>query len=364
MPPPFPTPSPRPAVADALLQRPDWTAGQPRDAGALWLDKNENGDPAMAALVARLTAEAAAEAVARYPDLAALYAKLARHLRLPPDRLLLAAGSDGAIRAAFEAYVAPGDAVVITEPTFAMYAVYARMYGARLLPLAYRPSNAGPALGAAAVIEAIAGANPKLVCLPNPDSPTGTVFPPGELRAVVEAAGRSGALMLIDEAYHPFWPETALPWVEDYPHLVVTRSTGKAWGMAGLRIGYAAASPAVARALHKVRPMYEVGALSAAVFLRLLDHADAMADSVARLEAGKRRFLAAMEGLGFRTLRGHGNFLHVSFGAKAAAVHAALAGHVTYRRDFAEPCLAGFSRFSATTEERFASVIQRIEAVA
>lgn len=360
----FTTPSPRAAVADPALARPDWTAAPVRDADALWLDKNENADPAMAALVAQIVAEVPPAALVSYPDLGPLYAKLGRFLGLAPDRLLLAAGSDGAIRAAFAAYVAPGDAVVITRPTFAMYAVYARMFGAEAVPLDYRPSNDGPALGPDAVIDAIAAAAPQLVCLPNPDSPTGTIFPPDALRAIVEAAGRAGALMLVDEAYHPFYAETALPWVEDYPHLVVTRSTGKAWGMAGLRIGFAAAAPAVARVLHKVRPMYETSTLAAAVFERLLDHADAMAASVERLNAGKRFFLDAMDRLGFATLEGHGNFLHVAFGAKAAAVHAALAGHVYYRRDFAEPCLKGFSRFTATTQERFVPVVARIRAAA
>ena len=357
---PISPPQSRAAVADEALVRPDWTAGQPRHPARLWLDKNENADPAMIDLVGRVIGEIPDHAHHSYPDSAPLYRKLGAYLGVPPECLLLAAGSDGAIRAVFEAYVEPGDAVVHTKPTFAMYAVYCRMYGARAVALEYRPSGEGPVLDAETVISAVREARPKLVCVANPDSPTGTVFPPDELRAIADAAGAAGALMLVDEAYHPFYAETALPWIGEYPHLVVTRSTGKAWAMAGLRIGYAAAAADVAAVLHKVRPMYETSTLAVAVFERMLDHTDEMVASVRRLDEGKQAFLGTMRGLGLRTLDGYGNFLHVAFGAKARAVHAALDGIVYYRRDSADPCLKGFSRFSATTRERFQPVIERI----
>jgi len=359
----FICPQPRPEVADTQLARPDWTKAQPRDPGKLWLDKNENLDPVLARVVTEVLASLPPEAASTYPDSAGLYAKLADHCGVEPRNLILTAGSDGAIRTVFEAYVAVGDVVLHTVPTFAMYPVYCRMYGARAVTLDYRPSNDGPVLNAGEICEAIELNRPKLVCLPNPDSPTGTVFGEAELRQLIEKAGRTGALVLIDEAYYPFHPDTCLPWVNEYPHLVVCRSTGKAWGCAGLRIGYAAASPQVAAMLHKVRPMYETNTLAVHAFEKLLDHSDDMLASVARLQAGKENFLKAMEGLGLRTLHGAGNFCHVAFGAKAQAVHDSLADLVYYRQNFTEPCLSGFSRFSSTTPALFQPVIDRIRSV-
>jgi len=356
-------PPPRPAIADPALSRPDWTRGAPRDPAMLWLDKNENTDPALAETVMAVIRALPAEACFTYPESAALYAKLAGWVGCDARNLCLAAGSDGVIRSVFQAYVGEGDVVLHTVPTFAMYPVYCRMFGARAVGLGYEASATGPRLDAARVIAAIAAERPRLVCLPNPDSPTGTVFAADALEAIIAEAGRVGALILVDEAYHPFHPDTVVPWLARHPHLVVARSTGKAWGMAGLRIGYAVAAPEVATMLHKVRPMYETNTLAVHVFERMLDHADAMMASVGRLQAGKAAFLAEMERLGFRTLHGAGNFLHVAFGAKAAAIHAALADLVTYRTDFADPCLAGFSRFSCTTPALFAPVIERIAAV-
>ena len=356
-------PAPRREIAADALWRPDWTTGEARDPALLWLDKNENADPELNALVARIVGATGTEPCFTYPETAPLYRKLAAWLDVEPENLLLAAGSDGIIRSAFEAYISPGDTVIHTQPTFAMYSVYAAIYGARAVTLDYRPSNEGPVLHADEIIATIGAERPRLVCLPNPDSPTGTAFNEADMRAIVEAAGAAGAVMLVDEAYHPFLALTVLPWVTDYGHLVVARSTGKAWGMAGLRIGYCAAAPKLAAVLQKVRPMYETSTVAVAAFQRMLDHTAEIAASVERLEAGKQAFLAAMRMLGLRTLDGHGNFLHVAFGPHAAMVHAALSDQVVYRHGFAEPCLAGFSRFTATTEERFAPVIARIRDV-
>lgn len=353
----------RRGVRDPLLTRPDWTTGARRDPSLLWLDKNENTDPALAAVIRRILAELSPEFLYSYPESAPLYAKLAQWVGLSVDHLLLTAGSDGAIRQVFEAFVDPDDTVLLTEPTFAMYPVYARMFGARMVTLAYRPSADGPQLDAEEVIGAIRAERPKLVCLPNPNSPTGTIFEPDALRSIVTAAGEAGALLLLDEAYHPFHPWTAAPWVDEFPNLIIARTFAKAWGMAGLRIGYAIAHPSIARVLHKVRPMYEVNTIAVAAMERMLDFRDAMEASVARLIAGRERFRAAMGELGLKTLASHGNFTHVAFGPSGEAVHADLAKRVLYRKSFSVPCLSGFSRFSAATVDQFEPLIHCIARV-
>lgn len=358
MPPPA-----RPQVTDPLLERPDWVNTRPRNPDLLWLDKNENCDPEYLALVARVIASLDVRTQSTYPDSAELYRRLADWVGVTPRQLVLAAGSDGLIRSVFEAYIAPGDTVVITVPSFAMYSIYCQMYGARTVGLGYQASDHGPALGSGNVIQVILKERPRLVCIPNPDSPTGTVFPTDELRAIVEAAGEVGTLILIDEAYHPFCPASVVPWIASHPHLIVARTTAKAWGMAGLRIGYGVASPEVTSMLHKVRPMYECSTIGVATFQTMLAYATDMQASVKRLEAGKKVFLDAMEALGLRVLRGQGNFMHVAFGKKAPDVHARLAGICYYRRDFEELCLKGFSRFSSTTEEQFDPIIGAIREV-
>ncbi len=353
-------PKPREAVADPGLIRPDWTEVKHFGLDLVRIDKNENIDPKLLAVVGDVVAALAPDAINRYPDVGSAYRKLAETVALQPEQLLFAAGSDGAIRAVYEAFVDPGDVVVHTDPTFAMYYVYSRMYGAKEVTVGYRASGRGPELAVERLIDAIRQARPRLVCLPNPDSPAGTAFSPGEMREIVETAGEMGAVMLVDEAYHPFHEPTCLPLVDEYGHLVVTRTFSKAWGMAGFRIGYAAASRDMALRLHKVRPMYEVNTFGLTVVERMLDRGEEMYASVRRLDEGKRYFLDAMIALGFDVVPTHGNFFHVAFGDDAEAVHAALEGKVLYRRAFNHQSLAGYSRFSSLPKPLFEPVVELI----
>jgi histidinol-phosphate aminotransferase len=354
----------REAVLDPRLVRPDWTTGVPRNKQLLWLDRNENTDPDFLAVTSRVMVEVMTgpdrHAICTYPESAPFYSKLAAFVGVRPENLTLAPGSDGVIRSVFEAFMNPGDTVAHTHPTFAMYPVYSLMYGVRAVPISYQRMPAGPRLGVEDVLAAVNSERPKLVCIPNPDSPTGTVFDPAELRAIVDACGRSGALVLVDEAYHPFYPHSAAPWVDECPHLVVARTFAKAWGLAGLRIGYAVAHPTVAMLLHKVRPMYEVNTVAVAVVERLLDAANEMLASVGRLNGGRDYWLDAMEALNLPTVRARGNFLHVAFGAYEPAIYNALKDLVLYRRDGGEGCLSGYSRFSATTITLCAPLVDRI----
>jgi histidinol-phosphate aminotransferase len=280
-----------------------------------------------------------------------------------PDCLILTPGSDGAIRLTFQAFVNEGDRVVHTSPTFAMYPVYCQMFGAQPQPLHYERGANGSALSIEQIRDHLFRVKPRLFCLPNPDSPTGTVLSPDELRSVIDLCAQLGTVVLIDEAYHPFYEHSCVAWTRDCPHLIVARTFAKAWGLAGLRIGYAVGHPETIAYYHKLRPMYELGTLSIAFMERMLDHEREMQASVRRLLEGKQYFADEMVALGFRVLLTHGNFQHVAFGKRSEAIHRRLEDMVLYRRDFKEDCLSGFSRFSITTRQGFEPIIRAIKEV-
>jgi histidinol-phosphate aminotransferase len=346
---------------DPTLQRPDWTKSGARDPRLLWLDKNENTDPTLAAITARVLGEIDPRSVAVYPDCAPLYLALAQHVGVSPKSLILAQGSDGVIGSVFRAFIAPGDVVVHTAPTYQMYPVYSKMMGATAIPIQYRPSAGDPFISPDEIIDTVKQRRPKLVCLPNPDSPTGTILDSDAMRRVIQGALDVGALALVDEAYHPFYRESVIPLIDEFPNVIVARTFSKAWGLTGLRLGYGVASPEVAILLHKVRPNYEVSEVSVVMAVRMITEFEKeMLASVARLTEGRDAFDRAMKELGMRTIRGHASFSHVAFGDLAPRIHHALSDVVLYRRDFSEPCLAGFSRFSSTTRSLFQPVIERI----
>lgn len=356
------TPKPRQALRTEI-SRPSREKSENRCKTMLWLDKNENTDPLYIDFINKIILDIPSEAVFGYPDCFALYKKLAEHLQTHINQLIFSAGSDGIIRSVYETFVSPGDTVIYTEPTFAMYSLYTQMYGANSLKLHYEPSDNGPVLRSDTIIDAIQKSKPRLVCLPNPNSPSGTVFSPDSLRAIIKTAALSDSVILIDEAYYPFYPETCLTWVNEFPNLIIARTFSKAWGLAGIRIGFGIACKDLISELHKIRPMYEAGALSIVLAERILDYPEAMLASVQRLNDGKNDFLLKMKDLGLRTFHSEGNFLHVAFDQYAQAIHQALEKKVLYRKDFQHPSLSGYSRFTATTRGLFSPIIEKISAV-
>lgn len=327
----------------------------------MWLDKNENLDGELLALSRDVLFSIPPSSLATYPEAGDLYRKLGRWVGVSPQSLLLTPGSDGAIRLVFEAFVEPGDPVAHTDPTFAMYPVYSRMFGATVHELAYDRVADEPQLDVSKAVEIVRRVRPKLLCLPNPDSPTGTIVQPEVLRGLLTECESAGTVLLVDEAYHPFHPWSAVSWTSESPNLVIARTFAKAWGAAGLRIGYAVAHPSTIELLHKMRPMYEVSTLAVEFMSRMIEHAAEMVRGVDRINDGKAYFLMRMRTLGFKVLPTHGNFLHVGFGEKAPRIHAALSTQVLYRKDFDQPCLAGYSRFSVAPKSVMSRVADLIE---
>jgi histidinol-phosphate aminotransferase len=337
---------PRRSLLNPELKRPSALNSIPRDPDFLWLDKNENLDDELMAVTSDLLAGMPPLAFSTYPEARALYQKLGAWAGVKPECLLLTPGSDGAIRLTFEAFVEHGDAVVHTLPTFAMYPVYSQMFGAVEHVVEYGRKGDEPALDVDAMIAKVRDIQPKLVCLPNPDSPTGTVIPQQAVKKLLSACEEAGSVLLVDEAYFPFYDETVIALVEKSRNLIIARTFAKAWGVAGLRIGYAAAHPETIALLHKMRPMYEVSTVAVEFMARMLDDPSVMTKSVARIKDGKDCFVGEMRALGFKVLPTHGNFVHVAFDSAGPAIHKALSSRVLYRASFDHPSLAGYSRFS------------------
>lgn len=351
---------PRRSLLNPALVRPSAITSVPRDPRLLWLDKNENLDTELLRVTHDVLKGLPPLTLATYPEAGDCYRKLARWADVAPEQLILTPGSDGVIRLMFEAFIEPGDSVVHTTPTFAMYQVYSQMFGANAIEIQYVPTDSGPELNPALIVDLLRRHAPKLLCLPNPDSPTGTVLMPDALREILSVCEDVGTVLLLDEAYHPFYDWSAVPWSRESRNLVIARTFAKAWGVAGLRIGYAVAHPETIAYLHKMRPMYEVSSLSVEFMSRMLNHAPAMLKSVERIKVGKEYFVSAMKGLGFKVLPTEGNFVHVAFGKHAPAIHAILANKVLYRKNFDHPCLAGYSRFTVAPTSIMALVVDPI----
>jgi len=352
---------PRRSLLNPKLTRPNALESQPRDRGLLWLDKNENLDPELNGLAHRILNDIEPVHIASYPELSELYRKTAKWVGVSPEALLITPGSDGAIRMVFEAFVEHGDSVIYPNPTFAMYQVYAQMFGARESIVQYQYSENGPALNVEQLKELLRLEKPKIFCLPNPDSPTGTVLSQNDLKDLLTICEEVGAVFLLDEAYYPFFEWSGVHWTQRSRNLIIARTFAKAWGAAGMRIGYLVGHPDTISLIHKMRPMYELGTVSIEFMVRMLDHIDVMQSSVDKINEGKIYFATEMSSLGFKVLATEGNFVHVAFGVAGSLVSKALANKVLYRQSFNHPSLEGISRFTIAPKEKMECVVELIK---
>ena len=259
--------------------------------------------------------EAAAAELGRYPDggAAPLREALAEVHGLAPKQVVLGNGADELIRLCGAAALDAGDAAVFPWPSFPSYASAAGVHGADALRVPLR----GRAFDLDAVLDACTRAAPgggqvRLVFLANPNNPTGTLLDRQELRAFLDALP-TGVLCVLDEAY----AEYAVPEPEGpallrggREPLCVLRTFSKVYGLAALRVGYALASPAVAEALDRVRPIFNVNQPAQEAALAALGEGAAVAERVEHARTARERLGAVLAGAGLEPVPSQANFVY------------------------------------------------------
>jgi histidinol-phosphate aminotransferase len=311
------------------------------------LNTNENSSPLPQGLLDDVAAAAAGVAgrLNRYPDrdALALRADLAAYLGhgLADEQVWAANGSNEVIQQLLQAFGGPGRTALGFVPSYSMHEIITTGTGTRWVP-GVRDAGFGitPRDAAAQVREHA----PDVVFLTSPNNPTGTALPLATLEAVLaEAPG----MVVVDEAYAEFaraGVPSALTLLPGHPRLVVTRTMSKAFGMAGLRLGYLAADPAVVDGVQLVRLPYHLSALTQSVARVALAHAPELLASVAAIKAERDRIVAALPAHGLTAVPSDANFvLFGRFAAAGAAWQAYLDRGVLVR----DPGIPGWLRVTA-----------------
>lgn len=284
--------------------------GAPQLDVAVALNTNENPYPPSAALVADLTAAVSEVAVGlnRYPDrdCVELRGALAAYLGhgLDAARVWPANGSNEILAQLLQAFGGAGRSALGFEPSYSMHPRIAGVTGTAWVP-ARRGVDFEVAAGRA--VAAVREHQPAVVFLTRPNNPTGTSMPLETVAAVLDVAP---GMVVVDEAYGEFSAQpSALTLLADYPRLVVVRTMSKAFALAGGRLGYLAAAPAVVDALQLVRLPYHLSALTQAAALAALRHADETLASVARVARDRDTLAGQLAELGVRVAPSDANFL-------------------------------------------------------
>lgn len=282
------------------------------EAGIVKLASNEN--PLGMPESARRAVAAAAADLGRYPDANGfeLKAALSARFGVPADWLTLGNGSNDILELAAHALVQPGEAIVYAEYSFAVYALATQEVGARAIEV--RARDYGHDLDAMA---AAITADTRLVFIANPNNPTGTFLPAGQIAAFL-AKVPSHVVVVLDEAYNeylePAQQYDSIEWVRRYPNLLVSRTFSKAYGLAGLRVGYAVAQPALTDLLNRIRQPFNVNSLAQAAAIAALGDAAFLRESAELNRAGKAQLAGAFERLGLEYVPSSGNFVLVRVG--------------------------------------------------
>lgn len=269
----------------------------PDSSGYIKLDAMENPYQLPDTLRAELAQRLADAVLNRYPvpSYAGIKERIRARLGVPAGfDVILGNGSDEIISILCTATARQDKRAVVLAPipAFVMFQRSAQFAGMDFVGV---PLKADFSLDRAAMLAAIAEHKPALVFLAYPNNPTGNLYDEADMIAIIEALGENG-IAVVDEAYHPFARTSFMDKLPRYPNLVVMRTLSKL-GLAGIRLGYLAAAPALLEQFDKVRPPYNVNVLTQVAAEFALDHVEVLDEQAARLNEARTELAAAMAAL-------------------------------------------------------------------
>jgi len=320
------------------------------------LNTNENAYPPSPKALAVLN-DFNAGRLRVYPDpMAGVFRRAASEvLNVPAEWVLPGNGSDDLIVMIARACAGPGQAVAYPAPTFPFYRTQAMIEDATIVEA---PFGADFSLPTDALIEA-AGA---VTLVANPNSPSGTVAAPGELSRLAEALA---GVLVIDEAYVDFADTDALELVRQYENVIILRTLSKGYSLAGLRMGFGVAQPALLEGLLKTKAIYNVDAVAAAVGAAAMLDQDHKNECARKIRASRAGLSGELERLGFGVLPSQANFLLTQVpGGDAKSLCNALKERGILVRYFNEPALADKLRITVGTDEENAIVVRALTELA
>jgi len=300
------TPAPRAAVQRMHAYHPPLSGRQ-----GLRLDFNEN-TVACSPRVLEALGRIAASDLARYPEREQVETKVAQHLGLKPEQVLLTNGVDEAIHVLCQTYLDRGDEFLFPTPTYSMYEVYGSCTDAAVKTVPSREDFAFP-------VEALLAAitpQTRLIAIASPNSPTGTVASREQILQVLHRAPQ--AVVLVDEAYYHFCGQTVMDLAGQVPNLVVARTFSKAYGLAGLRLGMLAAPAGIQQWLRTVISPYSVNSLALACLPAALDDGDYLGWYVDEVKAARSEMVESLRRFGVPQWPTQANFVLVKIGPRHA----------------------------------------------
>ena len=312
----------------------------------------------------------AASDLGRYPDSNGFELKnvLSKRLGIPTNWITLGNGSNDILELTARAVADTDDEIIFSKHAFAVYPLATQAVGARAIEVAATPYY-GHDLEAMLKAIQTSGAKAKLVFVANPNNPTGSYLSAQEIEAFLEKVP-ANVIVVLDEAYNeyllPDQQDNAIDWVKRFSNLIVSRSFSKAYGLAGLRIGYGIAQPVLTDLLNRIRQPFNVNSLAQAAAIAALQDTAFLQKGYDLNRVGYLQLTDAFEEMGLTYLPSAGNFVLVKVGDEAdagAKVNLALLKRGIIVRPVANYGLPQWLRISIGLPEENAAFIDALRAI-
>ena len=278
----------------------------------LCLDKNEKINKFKKNIFKKIISKINIENLTLYPEVWRLYRSLGKFHNLNTNQFVVTAGIDGAIKNCFELFVSKGDKVIILKPTFAMVDIYSKIAGAKKININYdKKLN----LNINYLIKSI-NRSISLIVIANPNSPTGTLISKFDLEKIIKKANIYNVPVLVDEAYYGFCNVTVLPLLKKYQNLIISRTFSKAYGLAGLRVGYIIAKPKTAQLLFNLKPMYEVNAIGVLACIMMLENSKIHKHYISETKEGLKILIKFLIDNKISFIKTQANFIYINMGKR------------------------------------------------
>jgi histidinol-phosphate aminotransferase len=281
---------------DHLLKLKRYQTSRNRDLEGLRLDRNERVSPHSIAVLHNMFSRFTPDALAAHPESDTIYDSISEFIGLSRDHIYVTDGITEGVRQLFQSLTTPRDAIVVLDPTYPMYGVYANMFDLEYRPFAYG-SDLAPDWK---TLDAALDARVALVVIANPNLPVESVFSRAQVRDIAERCRATGSALVIDEAYHHFGAESVIDLVDEIDNLIVFRTFSKAFGLASIRLGYMVSSPRNIKYLSKTRSMIESNTLSHGIGCYMLEHIEIMQANVRDVKEGAAYLQEELSRMGLR----------------------------------------------------------------
>lgn len=274
--------------------------------GKLRLDFNENSLGCSPKVIERLQ-RINEEDLSIYPSYGELLEKISEYIGLPTTQIVATNGTDEALKCFFDTFVEQGEEIILLSPSFAMFRVYADIAEANVKEVLYNEDLTFPVEG---LLNAI-NSETKLILIANPNNPTGTSINDDDLRKVLNKA--ENALVVVDEAYYDFYGKSAIPLINEFKNLVVTRTFSKAFGLAAIRLGFIVSNKEMIKEMRKVLSPYSVNGLAIDCAIATLDDIDYVEKYVNEIKKSKEILYNEFKKLGIKFFPTDANFFIANF---------------------------------------------------